>query len=63
MYTSNNETDARYDVRNLCSRKLFELLAAESSLALSQQQLKSIEQELVARQHYLDELRKLRHSA
>lgn len=48
------------DVHNLCSRKLFELLATRNELSLNSQQLQSIERELIARQHYLHELNQLR---
>ena len=48
------------DVKNLCSRKLFELLSVEEEGALSQQQQQSVEQELILRQHYQAALRKLR---
>lgn len=62
MYTMNIDTESRYDVQNLCSRKLFELLAEDTALKLSTQQLQSIENELRTRQHYLQELQTLRRS-
>lgn len=48
------------DIKELCSRKLFELLMIKENSALSQQQQKCVESELVSRQHYLRELGKLR---
>lgn len=44
------------DVKNLCSRKLWELLAIECPKQLDKQAKTHIEQELVARQHYVKEL-------
>lgn len=62
MYTVNTEIKHN-ELQNLCSRKLFELLAEESALSLSRQQLQTIEQELLTRQHYLHELKNLRRNA
>ena len=47
------------DVKNLSSRKLFELLSVEDTHALNQKQLQSVMQELVLRKHYLIELNNL----
>jgi hypothetical protein len=54
------QTDRNIDVTNLCSRKLWEILTIEQQQNLSYQQKHQIEQELIARQHYLQELAKLR---
>ncbi len=48
------------DVKNLCSRKLWELLATEYPTPLNKQETTHIEQELIARQHYMKELNKWR---
>lgn len=58
-HTEANAAGNRYDVGNLSSRKLFELLAEHDELALSQQQLLTIERELLQRRHYLHELKAL----
>lgn len=60
MQTPRTEISQAIDVKNLCSRKLFEMLAIEDELGLSRQQLRKVEAELVQRQHYLNELGKLR---
>ena len=44
------------DVKNLCSRKLWEILTCIDATALSAQQKNSIEAELRERRHYLPEL-------
>ncbi len=47
------------DVKNLCSRKLLELLSAHSDAPLTTQQQNSVQQELLNRRHYLQELEKI----
>jgi hypothetical protein len=54
------QTDRNIDVTNLCSRKLWEILTVDQLQTLSYQQKHQIEQELITRQHYLQELAKLR---
>lgn len=44
------------DVKNLCSRKLYELCA---TTAVGQAELKACVEELQSRQHYLDQLSRL----
>jgi hypothetical protein len=44
------------DVKNLCSRKLWEILVFNNNEPLSAQQKHNIETELEQRQHYLTEL-------
>jgi hypothetical protein len=44
------------NVKNLCSRKLWELLAKDPSKKLNQQEKNHIHQELLSRQHYLKEI-------
>ena len=51
------------DVKNLCSRKLWELLAIECPQQLNTQVKTHIEQELLTRRHYLKELKKWRRQA
>lgn len=51
--------NSRLDVKNLCSRKLFELLTIEDYQYLSRQQQRTVQQELEARRHYLEELSNL----
>lgn len=60
MQVSHPNIQPAIDVKNLCSRKLFEMLSIEEELGLTRQQMKSVEAELVARQHYLTELGRLR---
>ena len=60
MQSPRTDTNQAIDVKNLCSRKLFEMLSIEDELRLNLQQLKSVEAELLQRQHYLLELGKLR---
>lgn len=60
MQAPRTDINPSLDVKNLCSRKLFELLSIEEELGLSRQQLQSVEAELLQRQHYLQELGKLR---
>ena len=53
--TTPNNTES-IDVKNLCSRKLWELLAIECPKQINKQAKTHIEQELLTRQHYLKEL-------
>lgn len=48
------------DVKNLCSRKLWELLNLRSSDRPNWHDCLLIEKELLAREHYLQELNQLR---
>lgn len=52
---TNNQT-TRIDVKNLCSRKLYELCA---SRAVARSELDAIIDELQLRRHYLNELERL----
>ncbi|MFA7554807.1 MAG: hypothetical protein WCY88_11200 [Spongiibacteraceae bacterium] len=47
------------DVKNLCSRKLWDILNLKQPQMLDSQQKRTIEQELIIRQHYLKELASL----
>ena len=49
-----NRTENTIDIDNLCSRKLWEILTVEQQLDRLEQQ--TIEQELLARRHYIPEL-------
>lgn len=51
--------ESTIDVKNLCSRKLWEILIVEQNQSLSCNQRSQIEQELIIRRHYLQELAKL----
>lgn len=53
------QQEPRIDVKNLCSRKLWEILLAKQNQQLSYQQRTHVEQELITRQHYLQELANL----
>jgi hypothetical protein len=53
-----NET--QLDVKNLCSRKLWEILLIDKQQPLSGSQRTLVEQELITRQHYIRELKSLR---
>ena len=44
------------DVKNLCSRKLWEILACDDQQRLNPVEEQHIETELIERQHYLPEL-------
>ena len=50
------KTEATIDVKNLCSRKLWELA---SSHAIDANEMRSIASELQLRRHYLNELERL----
>lgn len=52
-------THQSLDVKNLCSRKLFEILSSGGA-RLSGQQRHTVERELVARRHYLQEIQRMR---
>ncbi len=52
-----NRQNHRIDVKNLCSRKLWELL--KNAEWQSHRERFAIEQELFGRQHYIDELKSL----
>ncbi len=53
-------TQENIDVKNLCSRKLWELININSPSRVKSYQFKLIENELVARRHYLQELETLK---
>ena len=48
-----------FDVKNLSSRKLWELLSTDECLGLNYQQQQLANQELRLRQHYLEQLETL----
>lgn len=48
------------DIKNLCSRKLWELLVENQQSAQKSIDNQILEQELLSRRHYLNELQKLR---
>jgi hypothetical protein len=48
-----------FDVKNLSSRKLWELLSTDDCLGLSYQQQQLATQELLLRRHYLEQLETL----
>ena len=50
---------AQFDVKNLSSRKLWELLSTDDCLGLSYQQQQLATQELLLRRHYLQQLETL----
>ncbi len=60
MQTVHASKHQTLDVKNLCSRKLFELLAAGEDPNLTRQQQHTVEQELLERHHYVRELQHLR---
>ena len=60
MQASHMENSTNIDVKNLCSRKLFELLSIRADRPLSLQQQYYVEQELLSRRHYIRELDQLR---
>lgn len=47
------------DVKNLCSRKLWEILQSEQSQPLDLEQKNTVIKELIMRRHYIKELAKL----
>jgi hypothetical protein len=48
-----------FDVKNLSSRKLWELLSTDECMGLNYQQQQLANQELLLRQHYLEQLETL----
>ena len=54
------ETIPNINVKNLCSRKLWELISSPSN-GLPVPQKSACKQELIARNHYLPELKQLQH--
>lgn len=58
--SNNVNNNVLLDVKNLSSRKLFELLSSDHYNILNRQQQQSVEQELLEREHYLPEMKRLR---
>ncbi len=57
------KNSSKIDIDNLCSRKIWELLANNNITTISHNEKKVLEQTLISRNHYLNELYQRRRKA
>lgn len=51
--------DVKFDPRELCSRKLWQLVSTESEEQVGEKELRQAVAELAARRHYLEQLQQM----